>query len=283
MICKENAKFPYPVLSNYSNGYKENEFIFDALLKENAENYGFDITFEIKSNFITNLIEKGKAELLLVVQSRDNKYFSVEAYNQTIEIPKRRVSLSRRTILQLLVMTKEDISFEQNSDLNSFYYKFKDDIRVKKHSVLAFSNTVIFEGNMNKPLELFEKRVDPNLKSDIAIELGSETIIVVYRDEDFQFINLRMSNALNNPYIYMGLQKALYQFIDNHSKDEDGIYLDEIDVPANELEIKLYQLMRSKMIYELNYENIDEVIYMITDKIINKYAGAVRGLALNGD
>ena len=62
-----------------------------------------------------------------------------------------------------------EINFKNNYDLSSFYEEFKDEIYVPKHSILGFSNSVIFDGSTNKPLELFEKKVNPNLKSDVKI------------------------------------------------------------------------------------------------------------------
>lgn len=41
--------------------------------------------------------------------------------------------------------------------------------------------------------------------------------------------------------------------------------------------------MKSKMIKLVSVENIDEVICAITDKIIDKYTSAVRGLYANGN
>ena len=59
---------------------------------------------------------------------------------------------------------------------NIFYGSIKDQINVPRHSILGFSNSVMFDGSTAKPLELFEKKVDPNLKSEVKVELGSETI-----------------------------------------------------------------------------------------------------------
>ena len=67
--------------------------------------------------------------------------------------------------------------------------EFKDEIIVPKNSILGFSNSVIFDGSSAKPLDLFEKKVDPNLKSDIKIELTSETIVINYKNEALQFID----------------------------------------------------------------------------------------------
>lgn len=77
----------------------------------------------------------------------------------------------------------------------------------------------------------------------------------------------------------MGLQKALMSFIlhENNNIDEE-ILIDEMEPPENPLESKLYNLMKSKNITELSVDNIDEVIYQISDNLIMRYQDVVRGL-----
>ena len=46
----------------------------------------------------------------------------------------------------------------------------------------------------------------------------------------------------------MGLQKALCRFVATYGQDGDeGVDLDEIDLPTEGLDMKLYNLMKSKM------------------------------------
>ncbi|CEN77897.1 hypothetical protein [Paraclostridium sordellii] len=280
MIYKKDANFPYPLLTNTSSSYDNCNFILDIELKENTQNYRFEINYEIDSVFIDNLLKEKQAQLILIIQSKDNKFFDLDRSQKYVEIPKSRISLSTRTTIQLLIQSKNEILFKNNYDLNSFYETFRDDIVVPKNSILGFSNSVIFEGSQTKPLELFEKKVNPDLKSDISVELGSETIIINYKNENIQFTDSPISSLLNNIYVYMGLQKALYRFIINNSNGGEEVYIDEIEVPTDGLDFKLYNLMKSKMVEELNVENIDEVICLISDKIIEKYTSAVRGLYL---
>ena len=167
--------------------------------------------------------------------------------------------------------------------MDHFYDEFRSEVEVPKNAILGFSNSVIFNGSNNKPLELFEKKVNPNLKSGVKIELGSETIIINYKNESLQFTDLPQSSTFNNPYVYMGLQKALYRFIVNNSEDHESVDLEEMEPPNDGLDFKLYNLMRKKKISELNIENIDEVIYSISDKMLEKYTAAVRRLYSNGN
>ena len=283
MIYKKDANFPYPILTNTSNSYDNCSFILDINLEENTNEYIFEINYDITSPFIEKLLQNGQATLILIIQSKDNKFFNLEYGQKTKSISKSRISLSKRTTIQLFIQSNEEINFKNNYDLSSFYEEFKDEIYVPKNSILGFSNSVIFDGSTNKPLELFEKKVNPNLKSDVKIELGSETIIINYKNESLQFTDLPQSSTFNNPYVYMGLQKALYRFIVNNSEDHECVDLEEIEPPNDGLDFKLYNLMRKKKISELNIENIDEVIYSISDKMLEKYTAAVRRLYSDGN
>ena len=283
MIYKKIANFPYPLLTNTSNSYDGCNFTLDIELNENTYEYIFQINYDIESDFIKKLIRENKAQLVLVVQSKDNKFFNL-SLNETIKtIPKNRISLSKRTTIQLLIQSKEEINFKENNDLNTFYGSIKDQINVPKHSILGFSNSVMFDGSTAKPLELFEKKVDPNLKSEVKVELGSETIIINYKSDELQFIDSHVSSTINNIYVYMGLQKALYRFVNTYGGEDEEVDLEELDLPTDGLDLKLYGLMKSKMIKSVSLENIDEVICSITDRILEKYTSAVRGLYSNGN
>ena len=67
------------------------------------------------------------------------------------------------------------------------------------------------------------------------------------------------------------------RFVMNYSEDGEDVYLDEIDVPENGLDLKLYNLMRKKMIDHISFDDIDEVIALISDRILEKFTNSVRG------
>lgn len=283
MIYKKDANFPYPLLTNTSNSYDGCNFTLDIELNESTYEYIFQIKYEIESDFIKKLIRENKAQLVLVVQSKDNKFFNLNLNENIKTIPKNRISLSKRTTIQLLIQSKEEINFKENDDLNTFYGSIKDQIKVPKHSILGFSNSVMFDGSTANPLELFEKKVDISLKSEVKVELGSETIIINYKSDELQFIDSPVSSTINNIYVYMGLQKALYRFVNTYGQEDEEADLEELDLPTDGLDLKLYRLMKSKMIKSVSLDNVDEVICSITDRILEKYTSAVRGLYSNGN
>ena len=94
---------------------------------------------------------------------------------------------------------------------------------------------------------------------------------------------MRNSRDFNTPYLYIGLQKALQNFVNEYGRDEGAVDLTQIDIPESGLDYKLYNLMTKKMITEVSNENIDEVIGLISEKMIEKYSTAVRELDQIGD
>ncbi len=254
-------------------------FELDVDVMENNDAYHFTVKYDIGSDFIKQLVAMKKAQIILIIQSKDSKFHILEG--NEIVVNKNRVSLDQKTSLQLHIQALTDISFNDNHDLSRFYDQFKDDIKVNKFNLLAYSNVVTFDAPYKKPFDLFEKKLDENMKTDIKVEIGQATINIYYRKPEYQFHALPKSQYLNHPYIYIGLTKALQQFIINNG--EDGEVELETTEPVSELENKLLDLMRSKMIKELTIDNIDDIIYQITDNIIEKYVRSVEEMVANGD
>lgn len=285
MIYTKKANFPYPVLMNFSDDYQDPEFSLDVMIKDNTDDFLIEVTWDISSDYIHELLKTGQANLYLIIKSKDNQFFKLQPKKKTQQsIPKRKLCIHARTTMQLMVQAAETLNFSDNNDLNAFYDAIKEEIQVKAGNVLAFSNTVIFDGEQNKPYDLFEKQIDPDINSDVEIRLGAETILVVYKNEQYQFAEVQNSKELNYPYLYLGLQKALISFLMHANPDnpDEGVDVEEMEPPENALESKLYSLMQSKNISELSMDNLDEVIYKISDNLIMKYHNAVRGMH-NGD
>ena len=147
---------------------------------------------------------------------------------------------------------------------------------MNKNSILLLSN-IITLNVIKKPQELFEKKIDPNLKGPFEIELSNETIILKFKNENYQFVDIPNNRDLNNAYIREGLGRAVINFVINNG-EENVVEIDEIDPPEVELDFKLYNLMKSRNVKEVSLENIDEVVNIIGNNIIEKFTDAVRGL-----
>lgn len=268
---------------NVSNDYHNVDFHFDVELTDNSEDYVFHIQYKINSKFLNDLLEKGLAKLYLIVKSRDNQYHELGDQGM-VYIKKNRLSLEKsKTVLQLMIQANTKISFEKNKELNEFYTEYKDKIFVDAGMALGFSDIITFDGSQKKPFELFERKLDPDIKGNIEIQLTDETIVIVYRNEESRFFDFGRSKELNSAYLYIGLQKALVQFIANYigreTSMEEGVRLDMIaGNTIHALDSKLYNLMVAKGIEELSLNNMDEVIYLITNNMMENYVSTVRGM-----
>ncbi|MEI3235448.1 MAG: hypothetical protein V8S33_14020 [Intestinibacter bartlettii] len=276
MIYKKDANFPYPILTNTSNAYNNAKFHLIIGLDEIGNDYCFEPQYDISSEFIKSQIQSENASLILVVQNKDTKFYEMDQDQKFIKIPRERISIKEKTSIQLLIKAKEDISFINNEDLSDFYGNFKESILVPKNSILGLSN-IITLNVIKKPQELFEKKIDPNLKGPFEIELSNETIILKFKNENYQFVDIPNNRDLNNAYIREGLGRAVINFVINNG-EENVVEIDEIDPPEVELDFKLYNLMKSRNVKEVSLENIDEVVNIIGNNIIEKFTNAVRGL-----
>ena len=283
MIYTRKTKFSYPIFMNVSNDYRKVEFDFDVNLTDNSEEYVFNIEYKISSKFLNHLLAKKLAKIYLVVKSKDNQYHELSE-NRTVVVKKNRLSLVKaKTVLQLMIQADTKISFAENNELNEFYDEYKDKIFLEPGMALGFSDIITFDGSQKKPFDLFEQKLDSGIKGNIEIQLTNETIVIVYRNEESRFYDFGRSKELNCVYLYIGLQKALVQFISNYmgreSCLEEGVRLDMIaGNTVNALDSKLYNLMVAKGIEEISLNNMDEVIYLITNNMMENYISTVRGM-----
>lgn len=285
MIYKKEASFPYPVLSNISTNYKENDFILDvANLTENEDMYIFEFSYEITSPFVNQLLSADKANLIFVIQSQDNFFKILKKGEKTVSVPKNRLSLSYRTTIQLLIRSVDEINFSECDELNDFYEEIRDHITIERNNLVGYSNLVVFEGSENKPLELIERKVDPTLTSSFKVELGPSTIILVFKDEKYQLNDIMRNNSVMNMYIYEGLSRAVYKFIqDNQSgmENEEFIELNSLSEQSTPLNQKLLDLMLNKGIEDIDLESIDRIISIISNNIIEKFVYSIREVSSN--
>ncbi|MEB8123849.1 hypothetical protein NGH92_03335 [Staphylococcus succinus] len=277
MIYDKDVAFPYPVLTNSNNGYINSSFEFDiSELLDDGDNYIFEIKYNINNTFINYLIDKNKAVLVFIIYSQDNYFIRLKAEQRKIIIPKRKLSLSNRTTIQLHIQSLEAISMSDCNELDVFYDKYKEQITLSKHVLLGYSNLVKYQGSEYSSLELFKRSIHPEYKNAFEIELDEDSIILKFNDLKYLIAN-DDSNNLLNMYLYVGLSRALHSFImNNNTENEEFIDLNSLNAhQMNNLDSKLLSLMLNKGIEEIDYENIDDVISKISNNLVEKYANSI--------
>lgn len=284
MIYSKDAVFPYPILSETSNSYQSNYFTFDIVdVKGDSENYTFTFSYEIGSPFLEKLVMGKKATLILIIQSDDN-FFEEITYDQTqISIKKNRLSLKERTKMQLQIQSKEEISFAEAKDLNVFFNEYKSEIVKPKNTLLGYSEEARFEGSRTKPLELFEQTIREDLPVPFQVELRPNTINLLFRSKEESLDLPSINKSVRNMYIYVGLNRALSDFVSTYISDEETIDFASLPSIDNGLHLKLLDLMGNKNITEVDPKNIDEIIQLISDRLVEKFAVSVKEMSDSGD
>ncbi|MCU7558430.1 hypothetical protein [Macrococcus capreoli] len=284
MIYDKDAAFSYPILNNHSNSYKESSFILDVDLLDDNKNFIFNINYDIHNEFIKKLINKDKAALIFIVQSKDNYFTKLNKDQKTIIIPKNRISMSNSTIIQLHIQSLAPIEFFNCYELEPFYDYYKDRLKINKHMLLGYSNIVRYQGSENKPLTIFETLIDKNQESAFKVELSSETVILKFNDEKLLMRSAIQNKNIMNMYLYYGLYRAIEKFIEANNSDEE--YIDVYSINTNQnnvLNQKILNLILNKGIQEINPDDIDGLISKISNKLIEKFVNSIEGMAYHGD
>ncbi|MDW4219137.1 hypothetical protein QI050_11075 [Staphylococcus saprophyticus] len=285
MIYDKDVAFPYPVLTNSSNGYVDCSFEFDINdLYDDGRNFIFEITYNIKNNFIKTLINESKAIIVFIVYSQDNYFKRLTANQNKIIIPKSKISLSNRTTIQLHIQSLEEISMSNCNELAPFYDKYKDQIKLSKHVLLGYSNLVKYQGSEYSSLELFKQSVNREYKNAFEVELNEDSIVLKFNDSKYIIANESSTN-LFNMYLFVGLSRALHAFImNNNTENEEFIELQSLNEhQMNNLDSKLLSLMLNKGIKEIDYESIDSIIAKISNNIIEKYVNSIERIMNYGN
>lgn len=277
MTYNKDVTFPYPILSPFTDDYDDKDFYFDIKINDLGDNIGLEIDYTLQSEFISNLIKLDKAKIILLINAKDSRFYSIPNNHHEITIPKSRLMLSTRSEFQLAVVSNQIINMEHNDDLNIEFNEHKRNIYIKEKSILALSKLVKFDGEISKPFELFKTQVKEDQKSYLNIILDDEYITLSFRDKKYKYVNFNESKSLNYHYVYMGLQKALLVYVLEAVKNgsHNIVYVDKIEEPDMPVLRKLHNFLIAKSVKDVSIESIDEAIEKISDRVLEKHYSSI--------
>jgi len=281
MIYTEEASFPYPVVSGNSTDYVDNNFNFDVKITSDNEYYDLQFGVLLGSEYLEDLIKTGEVEYIALIKTQDSSFYTV-GRDRSIRVEKRKLSFKKSSKIQLILRAKNEVNFGDNYDLDPFFTDDGEDIIIGKNSIVGFSNVVIFEEDKKKPLDLFEKKVDKSIGSEIKIEVREENVALIFKDEKYQYGKTMEAKRLTYPYIYMGLQKLLMEMAVMDSKNDDNILeIDENSIARVSKPVygKVVRLLLNKGISQVSFDEVDEIIAKISPNIINEYYRGVMGVS----
>ena|GEM_PF-554599 len=296
MIYNKKVAFPYPLLMNGLTHYKDEYFDLDIELLENIDSISIEYDFKLCSKFIKLLLERGEVTPILIISSRDSKYFRIEnfdkiddSYYGKIEVSKKRISLKDKIRFQVIIESKNRLNYKTNNDLVDFYDEMKSEINIPQNAAIAISNEVVFDGNIDNATRLFEIKVNKEQILDIKIQLSEDIILINLNKSYSNISSLKNKKVLDYPLLYMGLQKAFYEFIIKINKLLNQNTVSKIkisDIDNNDikgLNYKLYSLLKDSKIEYIDFENVDYVINEIFGDSLNKYFLELKRLSESGN
>ena len=63
---------------NFSDDYQDPEFSLDVMIKDNTDDFLIEVAWDISSDYIYELLKPGKANLYLIIKSKDNQLFKLQ-------------------------------------------------------------------------------------------------------------------------------------------------------------------------------------------------------------
>ena len=282
MIFNKSTVYPYPIYSNTSLDYVDPLFNVSIELTEEDQEYLMTFDMKLQSDFLKSLLERGFATMHTVMTTSTTS--ELLPFQRELRFRKEKLDLGNKIRIQLYIIAEKAFTFALNNELDPYYRRIKDQIILKPNLLVAMSNIVNFNGQIKRPFELFSWRHNPELDSEIKIELSTDEIIIHHKEKDYRYLYTDDRRFLNNHYIYLGLQKALMAMFQKN-KDTEMIDLQDSseELESSELDFKLINFLKVKGVTSFTIDDIDYVISEISDGIVDKQAKAVRKFSSYAD
>lgn len=199
-------EFPNPVLgagrSDYIEGCKFSTTINEQLISVDDKSINLHLSYNLKCNGIKNLIDQGKAKVIIVVESSASYYrraftFSRDETSITIRIPKFDVVNS--VVITGNIVAAEPIPAFSCNEFNSLYFGTST-FEIRKGDILAteYSHNVnIDDSELEKPISsIFPIYVDHEVDKAIVPIFTSGQIEIHLNEECFEMYK-KLTSILN--------------------------------------------------------------------------------------
>lgn len=195
MRVRTNKLFPYPVLSEFNDSYKDNTFSCETNFEYDSVNGFFTFSYSLNDEKILKFLKEGKVGLYFVVDCSETKYrelFSVElddGKNAHKEIPLEKLNGSFELVS--ILISKEDICDYSNENLSDLYDG--ETVNLPKNSIIGFTETEVFY--LNKKIDangdipsIFKICSDLEGK-DISFEQNGEYVMIYLPKVEYEKYN----------------------------------------------------------------------------------------------
>lgn len=192
----KNRLSPYPILTGYSDDYKNGSFNANIDAYEEYGKLNVHVEFELNSHYLQNLIDSGSAEFLIHLECPRTSYREcISGNNKIYTIPIFLDSIT--DVLEIntfIVVSKKEMDYISD-DFNDDYKGF--DFKVCKSEILAIGDSVkVTIKNDTRDLESL-----PSLIKIIKVDSAEKAFSV---DTDGDDIKIKLSSNVCDEYKTVG-------------------------------------------------------------------------------
>ena len=126
MQVKILKKYPYPILTEYSDDYFDSIFLANAKLEHKGLNYLLHVEYTLVNQEIADLIKNDMAEFVAHIECASSSFRSIHKSDiDQIDIDISHKDIIGKIELSCFIIAKKEISNYTNSKFNDDYKNFK--------------------------------------------------------------------------------------------------------------------------------------------------------------
>ena len=210
MVTIENIRFPYPILCNFNDDYKNIDFyagVYNKVLIKTKRTSKFEVLVNVNNdNKIIDMINNDDLKILLKVYCLNTKLRQVYTLKLGInEIVLDNRDINKRVDLEIIIVANKDIQNYTNINFNNDYYG--KNFNLEKGSVFAIGNreSLYIEKDINEFTKV--NSVITIVKADeetfTMVDYTGEKIRIKLSKESFEKYELyaKYSTALVNQMV----------------------------------------------------------------------------------
>lgn len=248
----EDRFYPYPLLTEARDDYKEKSFSADINITNVNKSYQIDASFQIDEPQIKNLIDLGRASYSLFILNEETRYRKIEStFQPNISLTIKASMLTGKVTIIPIVVANSNINDFESPNFNDDYkgYCFS----IKKGNTLAIAPSYEFDAVQNKDdlkqipsIFTVVRSMDKNLKT-MQVDLMSPRIAIKLDKDTFKVYNeLRLNPSMAKLLSTLIILPSLVYVL-------QIIFKVDVDSELNEFEgLTWYKVIESKL-NSLNY------------------------------
>jgi hypothetical protein len=220
-------EYPYPVLSYYSDDYKDEKFISDVKQYFDGVNLLIDIEFNLTSKTLQNLISQDKASYVVHIEcgkTRFRKKYTSSDNKMSISIPLDRIN--DRLELVSMVATRCQIEDFNSEEFNQYFSGIN--FSLEKGDILALDRDRVI--NIEKSVDsaeqstsIFAITVLDNDNESVDWQDENEKILIKLSRSNYErYKSINNSQNLRSTLASLFVVPVLVEIISEIKKDEDA-------------------------------------------------------------